>query len=45
MPTLDVLISAHGGEIVDRDTRLSAAQANELVATLAGGLKARGVTR
>ena len=45
MPTLDVLISAHGGEIVDGDTRLSAAEANELVATLAGGLKARGVTR
>jgi cyclohexanecarboxylate-CoA ligase len=40
-----VLISAHGGEIVDGDTRLSAAQANELVATLAGGLRARGVTR
>jgi cyclohexanecarboxylate-CoA ligase len=40
-----VLISAHGGEVVDGDTRLSGAQANELVATLAGGLKARGVTR
>jgi cyclohexanecarboxylate-CoA ligase len=45
VPTLDALISAHGGEIVDGDTRLSAVQANELVATLAGGLKKRGVTR
>jgi cyclohexanecarboxylate-CoA ligase len=45
VPTLDVLISAHGGDVVDGETRLSAAQANGLVATLAGGLKARGVTR
>ena len=45
MPTLDALISAHGGEILDGDTRLSAAQVDALVATVAGGLKARGVAR
>ena len=45
VPTLDALISAHGGEIVDGDTRLSPAQAEALVASLAGGLKSRGVTR
>jgi cyclohexanecarboxylate-CoA ligase len=45
VPTLDELISAHGGDIVDGDTRLSAEQADALVATLAGGLKARGVSR
>ncbi len=44
-PTLDTLLSAHGGEVVDGDTRLSAAQANALVATVAGGLRARGVRR
>jgi cyclohexanecarboxylate-CoA ligase len=45
VPTLDALISARGGEIVDGNTRLSAAQADALVATVAGGLKARGVPR
>ena len=45
MPTLDLLISAHGGEIVDGDTRLSAAEAEALVATIAGGLRARGATK
>lgn len=45
VPTLDALISAHGGEIVDGDTRLSSAQAENLVAALAGGLKERGVAR
>ena len=44
VPTLDALISAHGGEVVDGDTRLSASQADALVATVAGGLKERGVT-
>ncbi len=45
VPTLDALISAHGGEIVDGDTRLSAAEAEALVATVAGGLRARGATK
>ena len=45
MPTLDELISAHGGEIVDGDTRLSSAEAEALVARVAGGLRARGVTK
>ena len=45
VPTLDALISAHGGEVVDGDTRLSAVQAEELVAAIAGGLKVRGVAR
>ncbi len=45
VPTLDALISARGGEIVDGDTRLSARQADALVAAVAGGLKERGVTR
>ncbi len=43
VPTLDALISAHGGEVVDGDTRLSATQADALVATVAGGLRERGV--
>ena len=45
VPTLDALISAHGGEVVDGDTRLSAAQADALVASVAGGLRERGVRR
>jgi cyclohexanecarboxylate-CoA ligase len=45
VPTLDDLISAHGGEIVDGDTRLSSARANALVAAVAGGFKERGVAR
>jgi cyclohexanecarboxylate-CoA ligase len=44
VPTLDALISAHGGEVVDGDTRLSASQADALVATVAGGLTERGVS-
>jgi cyclohexanecarboxylate-CoA ligase len=44
-PTLDTLLSAHGGEVVDGDTRLSAAQMDALVAVVAGGLRARGVRR
>jgi acyl-CoA synthetase (AMP-forming)/AMP-acid ligase II len=43
--TLDVLLSANGGEVVDGDTRLTAAQADALVAAVAGGLRARGVRR
>ena len=42
---LDALLSAHGGEVVDGDTRLTAAQADALVASVAGGLRARGVGR
>ena len=45
MPTLDELISAHGGGIVDGDTRLSGTEAEALVARIAGGLRERGVTR
>ena len=45
MPTLDELVSEHSGEVVDGDTRLTAAQANALVATVAGGLRRRGVRR
>ncbi len=45
MPTLDALISARGGEIVDGDTRLSRAEAEALVARIAGGLRERGVTK
>jgi cyclohexanecarboxylate-CoA ligase len=45
VPTLDDLITAHGGEIVDGDTRLSSAEAEALVATVAGGLRARGATK
>jgi len=42
---LDARLRAHGGEVVDGDTRLSAAQADALVGTVAGGLRARGVGR
>ncbi len=45
VPTLDARLSAHGGEVVDGDTRLSADQAEALVAAVAGGLRARGVRR
>jgi acyl-CoA synthetase (AMP-forming)/AMP-acid ligase II len=45
VPTLDALLSARGGEVVDGDTRLSATQADALVATIAGGLRERGVGR
>ncbi|HXN61428.1 MAG TPA: AMP-binding protein, partial [Acidimicrobiales bacterium] len=43
VPTLDALISAHGGEVVDGASRLSAAEADALVALVAGGLAERGV--
>jgi acyl-CoA synthetase (AMP-forming)/AMP-acid ligase II len=42
---LDALLGAHGGEVVDGDTRLSASQADALVAEVAGGLRSRGVRR
>ena len=42
VPTLDVLLSAHAGEVVDGDTRLSPSKVDALVATVAGGLRARG---
>jgi cyclohexanecarboxylate-CoA ligase len=45
VPTLDALLGAHAGEIVDGATRLSPAQVDALVATIAGGLRARGVRR
>jgi cyclohexanecarboxylate-CoA ligase len=45
VPTLDALMSAHGGDIVDGDTRLSAAQVDALVAVVAGGLRARGAVK
>jgi len=45
VPTLDTLLSAHGGEVVDGDTRLSAPEADALVADVAGGLRERGVRR
>ena len=45
VPTLDVLATAHGGEVVDGDSRISAAAMEALVATVAGGLRSRGVAR
>jgi cyclohexanecarboxylate-CoA ligase len=45
VPNLDALIAAHGGEVVDGDTRLSAAAMDDLVARVAGGLRARGVRK
>ncbi len=45
MPTLDALITARGGEVVDGATRLSHAQVEALVAAVAGGLRMRGVRR
>jgi len=45
VPTLDALLTARGGEVVDGDTRLSAGQADALVASVAGGLRARGARR
>jgi len=45
VPTLDTLLSAHGGEVVDGNTRLSAPEADALVADVAGGLRERGVRR
>jgi cyclohexanecarboxylate-CoA ligase len=40
-----MLLSAHAGEVVDGDVRLSAEEMDSLVASVAGGLRARGVRR
>ena len=45
VPTLDALISAGGGEVVDGDTRLGAPAMEDLVSRVAGGLRARGVKK
>jgi cyclohexanecarboxylate-CoA ligase len=45
VPTLDTLISARGGDVVDGETRISAAEADGLVSAVAGGLLERGVRR
>jgi len=45
VPTLDDLISTRGGDVVDGETRVSAAEADRLVAAVAGGLLERGVRR
>ena len=45
VPTLDTLLTTRGGEVVDGATRLSPAAADALVATVAGGLRERGVRR
>jgi cyclohexanecarboxylate-CoA ligase len=42
-PTLDALISDHGGDVVDGATRLTADETESLVAQVAGGLRSRGV--
>jgi cyclohexanecarboxylate-CoA ligase len=42
-PTLDTMLSAHGGEVVDGDARLSPDAMNDVVARVAGGLLTRGV--
>jgi cyclohexanecarboxylate-CoA ligase len=42
-PSLDALLSANGGEIVDGSTRLLPDAMNDVVARVAGGLRARGV--
>jgi len=44
-PTLDALISACGGDVVDGATRLNHAAMEDLVARVAGGLRARGARR
>ena len=45
VPNLDALISANGGEVVDGATRLDPTAAEDLVARVAGGLRARGVRK
>jgi cyclohexanecarboxylate-CoA ligase len=45
VPALDDVISARGGDLVDGDTRLSAAETEALVAAVAGGLKQRGARK
>ena len=45
VPTLDALITTHGGAVVDGSTRLGAPAVEDLVARVAGGLRERGVRR
>jgi cyclohexanecarboxylate-CoA ligase len=45
VPSLDSLLSTHGGEVVDGDTRLTHVGMEDLVARVAGGLRDRGVRR
>jgi cyclohexanecarboxylate-CoA ligase len=45
VPTLDALVSAGGGEVVDGEARLGAAAMEDLVSRVAGGLRARGVRK
>ena len=45
VPSLDALVTARSGEVVDGDTRLSPGAMNDLVARVAGGLRSRGVRR
>ena len=42
VPILDALLSARAGAVVDGDTRMSPSQVDALVASVAGGLRARG---
>jgi cyclohexanecarboxylate-CoA ligase len=45
VPVLDTLISANSGAVVDGQTRLTPAEMESLVATVAGGLRVRGARR
>jgi cyclohexanecarboxylate-CoA ligase len=45
VPTLDVLMTANGGEVVDGEARLSSRAMNDVVARVAGGLRAQGVRK
>jgi cyclohexanecarboxylate-CoA ligase len=45
VPTLDALVSAGGGEVVDGEARLGAAAMEDLVSRVAGGLRARSVRK
>jgi cyclohexanecarboxylate-CoA ligase len=45
VPTLDALLTANGGEIVDGSARLSPEAVNDVVARVAGGLRSQGVKR
>jgi cyclohexanecarboxylate-CoA ligase len=45
VPTLDALVSTGAGEVVDGDTRLGNPAMEDVVARVAGGLRARGVRR
>ncbi len=45
VPTLDALLTAKGGEIVDGDSRLSPDAVNDVVARVAGGLRSQGIKK